>query len=148
MKELLVRPIFKTHGFESGKEITEEEFENLKEEFISMHNCFARLTNPLMDKINESWANYEEIEEMSKIINVSSSLDQIRKAMEINDNTRYCDWVKKWYDEVCKEMERLPDIKKLNIRPYIFIEDENPILGARLKQNENWWFEMFLKMIE
>ena len=131
-----------TKGFEIGQDITKEEFEKLKEQFVQMNNIFADYINQALPKINEVWEQYELIREKGDLL----ALATMHQIMEIDSSTEYGDWLEKYFKEIANCVDL--GFNESRLISNIFKEDGMPIYGVKIKGHQNWEIDMTLKQIE
>ncbi len=132
--------VFHIHGFDP-EDVTEKEMELIKKQCVELNNMFARIMNPLYDKVNTIWDQYDSIPDDNPMKR------ETEKIMGIEARTTYYDWVKKWMILATEDVDRHFARKKKLVRCNIFRDGENPILGAKIADHEDWTIDWTLKEV-
>ena len=138
---------FHAHGFDPEKDISEEEWELLKAELVTMNNLFANGINLLMDRINDTWERYESIKVTDRIIGSDIHTVMAQLSMGISENDTYWDWLEKWMKDVAKVIDEQAGISGLHIRSNIFRDGDEPMYGVKVKDKPEWTIDFTLKPV-
>ena len=134
MSTLLYAINWQTHGFEP-KDLPEEEWEQLTEEFMRLRSEFVRFVNGRegYDRLNEDFdAMYPDIDYVGDE-NVDGYVYGSYLCWRINDAIR-------------AKMKRSDFMKSDLLEPYVFMDGSGPDIGMRLKKHDgNWTMDFTLK---
>ena len=145
--EMEFRIKFNTHGFEIGKDISNEDWTVIQAEFMAMYDSFANQANKVMDKINDVWDKYEEIKKMADSIGVPELVTAMARSMEIPETYDYNDWVEKWYKQIIVGIDFAATISQFKVRSNIFRDGDVPIFGGKFKDKPEWTFDFELEPV-
>lgn len=145
--EMEFRIKFNTHGFEIGKDISNEDWNMVQAEFMAMYDSFADQANKVMDKINDVWDKYEEIKKMADSIGVPELVTAMARSMEIPETYDYNDWVEKWYKQIIVGIDFAATISHFKIRSNIIRDGDVPIFGGKFKDKPEWTFDFELEPV-
>lgn len=145
--EMEFRIKFNTHGFEIGKDISNEDWNMVQAEFMAMYDSFADQANKIMDKINDVWDKYEETKKMADSIGVPELVTAMARSMEIPETYDYNDWVEKWYKQIIVGIDFAATISHFKIRSNIFRDGDVPIFGGKFKDKPEWTFDFELEPV-
>ena len=145
--EMEFRIKFNTHGFEIGKDISNEDWNMVQAEFMAMYDSFADQANKVMDKINDVWDKYEETKKMADSIGVPELVTAMARSMEIPETYDYNDWVEKWYKQIIVGIDFAATISHFKIRSNIFRDGDVPIFGGKFKDKPEWTFDFELEPV-
>ena len=145
--EMEFRIKFNTHGFEIGKDISNEDWNMAQAEFMAMYDSFANQANKVMDKINDIWDKYEEIKKMADSIGVPELVTAMARSMEIPETYDYNDWVEKWYKQIIVGIDFVAAMSQFKVRSNIFRDGDVPIFGGKFKDKPEWTFDFELEPV-
>ena len=145
--EMEFRIKFNTHGFEIGKDISNEDWNMVQAEFMAMYDSFVDQANKVMDKINDVWDKYEEIKKMADSIGVPELVTAMARSMEIPETYDYNDWVEKWYKQIIVGIDFAATMSQFRIRSNIFRDGDVPIFGGKFKDKPEWTFDFELEPV-
>lgn len=141
MEDYTFKAVFHEIGFVAGVDISEDELEKLREEFVTMHNQFAYMSDGILSRVNETWENYEFAKLYSKELS-----DQMAETMGISCNATYQDWLTKWYEQLCDAIDEAHPFGKL--KSCIFHDNGNPYYGVCFRKNPNWKMMFTIKEMD
>lgn len=139
---------FNVRGFTPGQDISEKEFQEAVSEFISMQNKFAESTNQILDKANDLWLRYENIQKMDNMGGQCMSTFMARIEMGIDETTTYYDWLERWYNAVLEVVNHMGQLAGFKTEGYIFRDGELPVFGSRFRKKPEWKIDLLLKPAE
>lgn len=138
---MTLKVVFHEHGFEVGKDISFEELEKLREQFVTMSNLFADGANAALEKLNKIWEQYEYILKIGNVFDIR----QTQEAMGIESDTDYNDWIAKWYQELANCVDL--SFTDTRLKSYIFRDDGVPIYGVQFKDHPDWTMDITLEQM-
>lgn len=140
MSEIYVTVDYHYHGFVPGIDISEEELEALQKQFMEMYNLWANGANQIQDKINETWENYEHMQE------IGMDVTAIQKVMGIDDKTNYYNWCEKWYKDISDSIDR--SYSHTRLKGNIFYDGECPLYGVAFRDHPDWTMDFTMNVID
>lgn len=138
------------HGFEIGKDISENELETLQAEYMAMYQAFADMSNSVLEQINATWKKYEEAVELSNLVGGEDRkviADELRTVMGIKEADDYNDWVEKWYMQIAEAIDINAEMAKFRMRSNIFRDGDIPIYGAKFVDHPEWTMDFTLEPV-
>lgn len=145
--EMEFRIKFNTHGFEIGKDISNEDWNMVQAEFMAMYNIFANMANQVLDKINETWESYEYTKLFAERMGNYNSVKDMVESMGINENYDYNDWAEKWYKQIIIGVDAAAAMSQFKVRSNIFRDGDVPIFGGKFKDKPEWTFDFELEPV-
>lgn len=139
MMQLNYKAVFHEKGFIPGKDITEEELEQLRAQFVEMQNLFADGINPALKKLNDIWARYEDIRNKGDVLAIWLT----QNTMGINSETEYNDWLAMWYEIFAHGVDL--SFQNTRLESNIFRDGDQPIYGVRFKDHPEWTMDITLE---
>ena len=130
---------FNAEGFLPGKDITEEEWSEICDQFAAMNNYYANGFNSIIDRLNETWNTYEMNRKNDAI---AEAMMQI--SMGITDETAYWDWVEMWMQKVSQAVDLTAEMAGFRLRSNIIRDGEFPVYGAKFTDHPDWTIDMTL----
>ena len=150
MKELKNYVVkFVTNGFTPGKDISQEEYENVISEYISMYDVFSNYTNQILDKINTTWEKYQEVKKKEEELLpdypwARYATRLLQAEMEITDKTTYSDWVEKWYKNIVEVIDIMAMTSRFKLMGNLHRDGELPVYGACFRDKKEWTIDFVL----
>ena len=129
--------LWNTHGFKA-RNLPEEEFRKLTEEFLRLRDEFGRFANSPdgYERFNAEFeAFYPAINDLSTE-NVDHYTYGSFLAWRMNDAIR------------AKMLKDPGFLKSELLEPFIFMDGTTPDLGVRLRNHGNWTMDMLLKVVD
>lgn len=151
METLNFKVVFNGHGFEEGKDISEEEMKKLRKIYLKMYNAWCEGVDQIQEKINESWDRYERIKARQECVNPQSAavaavaISLCRNAMGINPETDYYDWCEKWYRQVAIKID--DQFADYPLKGKIIRDGELPVYAVEIKGHPEWTMDFELEQI-
>lgn len=145
--EMEFRIKFNTHGFEIGKDISNEDWNMVQAEFMAMYDSFADQANKVIDKINETWESYESTKRLADSMGQHSLVEFMASSMGINENYDYNDWIEKWYKQISIGIDFVAAMSQFKVRSNIFRDGDVPIFGGKFKDKPEWTFDFELEPV-
>ena len=134
LNETKYKIVWQTNGFES-KDLPEEEWDTITEEFMRIRNAYCDLANGKngYDQINHDFEiRYPYIKQKGEQ-NVDGYLYRSYVAWRVNDLIREKKFDKDWWSEL--------------LEPFIFMDGSIPDIGMRLKKHGNWTMSLLLQEV-
>ena len=139
MEEAIYKAVFHEHGFEAGKDVSEAELEQLRELFMVMYDLFTTGLNPVMEKINQTWEKYVDIKETGDTL----ATYMTQRVMGINSETKYIDWVEKWYKDIADSVDM--SFMWAPLKSRIFRDGEILVYGVAFKEHPEWTMDFTIE---
>ena len=146
--EMEFRIKFNTHGFEIGKDISNEDWNMVQAEFMAMYDSFADQANKVIDKINETWESYESTKRLADSMGQHSLVEFMASSMGINETYDYNDWIEKWYKQIGIGIDFAAAMSQFKVRSNIFRDGDVPIFGGKFKDKPEWTFDFELEPVD
>jgi len=139
MENVTYKAVFHTEGFETGKDVSEEEINLLRGLFVQMYDAFSTGINQNLEKINDIWHKYEDLKRKGDRFAIALC----RQAMEIDSEMDYTGWLEKWYKETANVVDLAYAWSPLQSR--IFRDGENLIYGVCFAERPDWTMHLTIE---
>lgn len=146
MENITFNVEFIAHGFVPGKDISEEDWNKAISEYATMYEQYAKATNDMMDRLNETWNKYEILQKVYGDDYLYTKM--MRNTMEISNETTYTDWLERWFGEVVRVVDMMAAISGFRMRGYLFRDGDVPVYGVKFKDKPEWTIDFVLKPVE
>lgn len=134
--------VFKAEGFDPEKDISEMDYDAIKEIFVAMYNLFCSGFNSGIKQINEIWEKYEETKKIDTFGIGTMLMDRII-GLEIGKEHTYSEYITKMMKEYTDAVDM--SFAWAPIRSYIFKDEELPHYGVEFKDHPEWKLSIVLE---
>lgn len=139
---------FVANSFVPGVDISDAYWAKAVSEAVLMQNLFSEMSNQVIGKLNDNWHKYEGIKAMDQMMGSQVFTEMCWKAMDIDANTTYIDWIEKYFKEICNAVDTTAAMNQYMVRSNLFRDGDLLVFGVKFVNKPEWTIDLRLRQVD